>query len=278
MKFDRKKKLIVTALCMMAPIWGISQVSAAETNQAQDISSREVKVEESRTAVIPYPEGLDTTSSGPSSVPKEINHADSIYFKDNDYFNMGNSKNRIMLTYYPTYQQTTEYTCGPAAALTVLYYYGNHDYNEMSLAKIMKTNDKTGTSLLNMVNFFKGIGWNVRTGSGSALFATYDDFKKFTQNSLREGTPIMVENVEWGGHWRVIIGYDTMGTESPLDDTLILVDPYDTCDHKQDGYVVENGEKFYSMWFDHSMLPQKERNQPWLIAQPERAAYKESAT
>ena len=141
MKFDRKKKLIVTALCMMAPIWGISHVSAAETNQAH-ASSREVKVEESRTAVIPYPEGLDTTSSGASSVPKEINHADSIYFKDNDYFNMGNSKNRIMLTYYPTYQQTTEYTCGPAAALTVLYYYGNHAYDEMRLAKIMKTNDK----------------------------------------------------------------------------------------------------------------------------------------
>ena len=144
---------------------------------------------------------------------------------------MGNTQNRIMLTYYPTYQQTTEYTCGPAAALTVLYYYGNHAYDEMSLAKIMKTNDKTGTSLFSMVNFFKGIGWNVRTGFGSAPFATYDDFKKFTQDTLKEGTPIMVENVE----------------------------------------------KFYSMWFDHSMLPQKERNQPWLIAQPERATYKESA-
>lgn len=36
-----------------------------------------------------------------------------------------------------------------------------------------------------------------------------------------------------------------MGTSSSLDDTLIFAD-YDTCDHKQDGYMVQNGEKFYS--------------------------------
>ena len=113
-----------------------------------------------------------------------------------------------------------------------------------------------------------GIMSIVRTGLGSAPFDTYDAFREFVQDSLREGSPIIVENVDWGGHWRVIIGYDTMGTESSLDDVLILMDPYDTCDHKQDGYVVENGEKFYSMWFDHSMLPKKQRNQPWLIAQP----------
>lgn len=88
------------------------------------------------------------------------------------------------------------------------------------------------------------------------------------RESLRRGIPIMVENVAWGGHWRVIIGYDTMGTETTLDDVLIMADPYDTCDHKQDGYVVNNGEKFYSMWFDHSMLPEDQREQPWIAAHP----------
>ena len=78
----------------------------------------------------------------------------------------------------------------------------------------------------------------------------------------------MVENIEWGGHWRVIIGYDSMGTDSPLDDTLIMADSYDTADHKQDGYSAVNGIKFFSMWFDHSMLPKKQRVQPWLTAHP----------
>lgn len=235
---------------------------------AREISRRGVTFEEYMTAVVPYPEGMDTSSSGASSAPGEINHPDSIYFRENDYFAMTNTKNRTMITHYPVYQQTTECTCGPAAALTVLSYYGNHDYDEASLARAMKTKKLIGTDLLNMVNFFKGIGWNVKTGLDSAPFDTYEDFREFAQDSLKEGKPIIVENVDWGGHWRVIIGYDTMGTESPLDDVLILMNPYDTCDHQQDGYVVENGGKFYSMWFDHSMLPKKQRHQPWLIAQP----------
>ena len=81
---------------------------------------------------------------------------------------------------------------------------------------------------------------------------------------------IMVENVEWGGHWRVIIGYDTIGTESSLDDTLIMMDPYDVSDHSQDGYVVNNAQRFFAMWFDHSMLPKDQRKQPWIIAYPKR--------
>ena len=237
---------------------------------AKDITRRGVTFEEYMTEVIPYPEGLDTASSGASSAPKEINHAPSCYFSENDYFTMESTKTRTMLTHYPTYQQTTEYTCGPAAALTVLAYYGNRDYNEMGLAKAMKTDNTVGTDLLNMVKFFKGIGWQVGTGFGSMPFDTYDAFREFAQDSLKKGNPILVENVDWGGHWRVMIGYDTLGTESPSDDILILMDPYDTCDHKQDGYVVENGEKFYSMWFDHSLLPQNQRNQPWLIARPGR--------
>jgi hypothetical protein len=36
---------------------------------------------------------------------------------------------------------------------------------------------------------------------------------------------------DWGGHWQVIIGYDTMGTEVEQDDVLIVADPYDTTDH-----------------------------------------------
>lgn len=68
----------------------------------------------------------------------------------------------------------------------------------------------------------------------------------------------------------MIIGYDDLGTGSTLDDVLIMVDPYDTCDHKQDGYTVNNGEKFYSMWFDHSMLPKEQAEQPFIIAFPSR--------
>ena len=76
----------------------------------------------------------------------------------------------------------------------------------------------------------------------------------------------MVENVFMGGHWRVIIGYDTMGTQTIADDVLIFADTYDTADHNQDGYSIENGENFFWTWFDHQILPENERKQPFVVA------------
>ena len=210
-----------------------------------------------------------TPTEGAASVIGTVDVKDSPYFKQPDFYKMKSDKNRTILTRYQTYQQTTEYTCGPAAALTVLYWYGNKDYDEMTLAKEMKTQGyPIGTNPADMVDFFRRIGWKTESSLTSPPMENYSDFQKFVVKNLKSRIPVMVENVEWGGHWRVIIGYDTMGTETSLDDTLILVDPYDTCDHKQDGYVVQNGEKFFAMWFDHFMLPDDQRNQPWIVAHP----------
>lgn len=219
--------------------------------------------------VVPYPDGLDIMSEGASSAPKEINHKASPYFLHNDFYEMTATKSRVLLTHYPVYQQTREYTCGPAAALTVLYYFGRTDYDEMGLAKEMKTQGyPIGTNPADMVSFFERIGWKTTSSLTSSPFESYDDFRNFVLDKLRRGIPVMVENVEWGGHWRVIIGYDDMGTVSDLDDTLIMMDPYDVSDHWQDGYAVNNGWRFFSMWFDHSMLPENQRNQPWIVSYP----------
>ena len=220
--------------------------------------------------IIPYPEGTDTKSEGASSAPANINHDFSIYFDTlTDYFTLKSNNNRVILSNYPTYQQTRENTCGPAAALTVLWYYGNHDYDEKSLAKGMRTKPyPIGTNTRDMAYYLKSIGFHVESSLDSKPIADYKGFQDFVLGNLKKGRPIMVENVEWGGHWRVIIGYDTMGTKSPLDDTLVMMDSYDTGDHRQDGYTVANGERFFSMWFDHSMLPEDQRTQPWIVAYP----------
>ena len=220
--------------------------------------------------VIPYPEGTDTQSEGASSAPKDINHKPSAYFNTStDFFTLKSKGTLTILNHYPTYQQTKENTCGPAAALTVLYYFGVHDYDEASLSREMKTQPyPIGTNPKDMLAFFVRLGWKTDSNLTHSRFDEYDNFKEFVLKNLREGTPIMVENVYWGGHWRVIIGYDDIGTESTLDDVLILADPYDTCDHNQDGYGVENGEMFYATWFDHSMLPEDQRDQPFIIARP----------
>ncbi|MBQ7221537.1 MAG: C39 family peptidase [Synergistaceae bacterium] len=220
--------------------------------------------------VIPYPESLDVKSEGASSAPAEINHKGSVYFDTaTDYYETASTDSRIILRNYPTYQQTRENTCGPASALTVLWYYGVKDYDEMALAREMKTKPEVGTAPKDMLAFFERLGWKTQSSiHRSKRFEDYGSFMKFVQDNLKAGVPILVENVEFGGHWRVIIGYDTMNTESEADDVLIMVDPYDTSDHQQDGYTVNNGERFYYMWFDHYMLPEDQRDQPFIVAHP----------
>ena len=222
--------------------------------------------------VIPYSDGIDTQTEGASSAPKSINHLPSKYFDtDNDFFTMKSNDTRIILTNYPTYQQTKENTCGPAAGLTVLYYFGVKDYDEAKLTDEMKTKPyPIGTNPKDMLAFFERLGWETESSLTHPKFNDEDEFIEFVQTKLREGTPIMVENIDWGGHWRVIIGYDSIGTDTILDDVLILTDSYDTCDHKQDGYVVNNAVKFFSMWFDHSMFPDDMKEQPFITARPKK--------
>ena len=66
----------------------------------------------------------------------------------------------------------------------------------------------------------------------------------FIRERIEAGTPILVGWNDWGGHWQVIIGYDTMGTEYEGDDVIIVADPFDTTDHNQDGYGVYGAERF----------------------------------
>lgn len=228
---------------------------------------------DSASSVIPYPASYVITKEGASAYQGVGNVENSPYYKVQDYYNMKSSDTLTILPKYKTYQQTTEITCGPAAALTVLYYSGNTNWDEYKIANIMRTQPGTGTDTSGMVTFFKTIGWDVKSSLTTAkqdgtTFANTKDFKEFVTSNLKNNTPIMVENIDWGGHWRVIIGYDNMGTETIADDVLILADPYDTADHYQDGYAVSPVEKFYYMWFDAHMLPKDQKTQQWLTVRP----------
>lgn len=215
---------------------------------------------------VPYPEGK--LEGAAAVMPETINHADSPYFAMPDIFEMKSTNTRTVLSHFPTYEQTTEYTCGPAAALTVLYYYGDMAHTEKELAEAMKTRPYPyGTNPRDMAAGLRSLGYTVRTSVEEKPFATYEAFRDFLVSELKNGHPVLVENVEWGGHWRVVIGYDDMGTSEVLDDTLIFADPYDTSDHQMDGYTIGNGERFYEMWFDYALFSEEQRNQPWVIVE-----------
>lgn len=227
-------------------------------------------VEESH--AIPYPAGYIVNNEGASSYNGIGNVKQSPYYSCLDYYNLTSTNTLTLLPKYKTYQQTTEITCGPAAALTVLVHFNNTSWDELRIAKIMGTKPELGTDIKGMVRFFKQIDWDVKSSlitanNDGTTFATVKEFKEFVLSNLKNNTPILIHNIDWGGHWRVIIGYDTMGTETTVDDVLILADSYDTADHFQDGYVVNPVEKFYYMWFDH-MLPKGQLQQQWIVAKP----------
>ena len=205
---------------------------------------------------------------GAAAAPADINHSDSIYFMRTNFYELTSADGLIILTHYPTALQASDFSCGPAAALTVLRWFGNNNFDEATLVREMKTQPLVGTSLSNMVKFFRDLGWEVHSRLDTPPIKAIDEFQKFVVDNLSAGTPIMVENVEYGGHWRVIVGYDTLGTENLFDDMLIFADPFDTSDHNSDGFAFGNADRFFSMWFDHSMLPENEREQPWLTARP----------
>lgn len=217
------------------------------------------------------PVGETTGSTGGGAAKYEgkqdIKH--SPYFAAPDIYNLQPNENLLILPKFKTRQQITGYTCAPAAAAMVVeHFLGNSLHSEMEMAKIMHTNNINGTTIQGIAKYFKELNWEVKSSATEDAPNKFTFFSKWVQSYLRDNTPIIVENVEWGGHYRVIIGYDTMGTQYSGDDVLIMADPFDLADHVQDGYNIENAQKFYYMWFDHQLYSKSEQNKIWLTAKP----------
>jgi hypothetical protein len=154
------------------------------------------------------------------------------------------------------YQQTTEYTAGPAALLTIARYYGlpgiaEDAATELRIAAEAGTRDlsaaKPGTRPEEMAAWLEKHGFTAELtfedrGDGSALAAL--------RANLRRGVPTLVEWIDVGGAWAIAAGYDDRGNTDPWDDVLILADPYDRYDDHRDGYTIVNANRFYWMWFD----------------------------
>ena len=216
---------------------------------------------------------MKKSSGGAAALKKQADVKDSPYFKSPDIYNMKSGGSLLVLEKYKTHQQHTEYTCGPAAALTVVeYFLGKSLDTEMEIAKVMETHPAgikdPGTNTRGMTRYFEQKGWTVKNSLKNGSPETYEKFLDFVDDNLKRGIPIMVENVDWGGHWRVIVGHDSMGDKYGENDVLILADPYDTSDHHQDGYNIISAERFYYMWFDAQLFREKEKNRPWLTAVP----------
>jgi hypothetical protein len=156
------------------------------------------------------------------------------------------------------YQQTTGYTCGPSSAISLLRYQNlitpseaNHTL-EMRIARDMGTNSQNGTSSAQLAAFLTSLD----TQNGTRVFdvaSGYNATLDLLRDQLSKKVPVLIDWIDWGGHWVMAIGYLT----SPLGpefDSVYFADPAmhyrmpaasNPC-----GITGMNAQRFQSMWFD----------------------------
>ena len=226
----------------------------------------------SQEQTIPYPEkyGNCPALDGASSFGGAADHLQSRYYVANDYFQMKSDATLHILHQFQTYQQTTEYTCGAASALMVLNWFGQKQYHEKAVAGLLETHCTKGSSVENIADLFDLLGWNVESHAGiDKRFQTLEDAEQAIIDYIDRGIPVMVDWVDWAGHWQVLIGIDTCGTDTPYDDVLIFADPYDVTDHRQDGYYTYPLGRFFGMWREGPCAEKSEPyQQPFVAAWP----------
>ena len=143
-------------------------------------------------------------------------------------------------------------------------------YHERLVGQLIESCEGRGSTVENIADFFDLIGWNVEYHAGTDLkFDTIEGFEQSVIDFIDRGIPILVDWVDWAGHWQVIIGIDTCGSDTPYDDVLIFADPYDITDHYQDGYYIFPFSRFYGMWREGPCADKDDPyKQPFVIAYP----------
>lgn len=220
-------------------------------------------------------ENLDP-NGGPDEFKNGGDHPDSKYYPYYDYYNMSSTEDLTIIPKFKTFQQTTEFSCGAASAFMVANHFGVSDVSEKQFMEYGNIIDE-GIGTDGVQAMFEKINFDVErnpdnqeTFSWKTSDSATTDFMKWVQKNLKENTPIIVGSLEWSGHFQIIIGYDTMGTDTFADDVIIMADPYDIGDHYQDGYYVIPAIRFYYTWLEG--MPAKDQKtsppQPWVLAKP----------
>jgi len=181
-----------------------------------------------------------------------------------DTLKSGNHLTVISLKSYR--QQVTNYSCGAVAAMTVMSYYGrpanNTDDEEILIAHEMypSVSDMTGINPGQLASWFNRNGWNATWKTGGS--------RQMLLDNLKAGVPTIVEWMDWGGHWVVVVGYDNRGTEILWDDVILFADSVDSHDDRVDGITYANYGQFDAMWFDAHYFPANMSSRAYVIAVP----------
>jgi len=188
------------------------------------------------------------------------------YYTGIDFDTLSSNDHLTIIPLKSIRQQATNYSCGAVAAMTVMSYYqkpvNNTDADEILIAHEMNpgVSEKTGINPEQLASWFNRHGWNAswKTGGSRDLLLA----------NLKAGIPTIVEWMDWGGHWVVVVGYDTRGTETVWDDVILFADSVDCHDDRVDGITYANYGEFDAMWFDAHYFPENMQDRAYVVAVP----------
>jgi hypothetical protein len=172
------------------------------------------------------------------------------------------------------YQQTADHTCGPAAVMSLLRWYGlltDAEMNaatELRIAAEMGTRDmkssQPGTTTQEIVHWLHKNGFRATSGEDGSL--------ELLRSYLGKNIPVLVEWIDWGGHWVVATGYHA-AYDSPekRPDTIFFADPaaHWSNPNNPEGISSFNAWRFRDMWFDAQYLnPGRLTRNVYIVAVP----------
>jgi hypothetical protein len=177
------------------------------------------------------------------------------------------------------YQQTSNYTCAAAVVMSVLNFYGklsDEELNrktEMKIAKEIGTSKEHGSNPQQIVKWFENNGFKAKYGTDGTL--------KMIKENIRKGIPVIVEWIDWGGHWAAVCGYHKrINEEKKRVDTIFLADPsvYWYAPDNPLGIASVSALRFKFMWFDVKHFnPGKLIENIYIVATPKKVNNKFSA-
>ncbi len=194
----------------------------------------------------------------------EFDVTNSQYFLENDFYNMNSTDEDYPLTLLPkfkSYQQTMQDSSAFACLVMVFNDLGldiTDEYSELSLLNKYQTHFNTtvynnGLSVddYNLSAFINSLnlGFTAEARKIDNFTGAGDYIKNEVIKNLKEGNYILVRYMSASNfQWKVIIGWEQMGTDYLHDDVIIFADPFDSTDHHQTGYSHVRAEMFSKWW------------------------------
>jgi predicted double-glycine peptidase len=134
--------------------------------------------------------------------------------------------------YAPLVFQSTDYTCGPAALLSLLRFWRIEKYQEMDLPKILGTTVKDGTLPNDFTKGLKALGLH----GGFKTGLTLQDL----QNYFAQGKGVIPLIDDEGDHWVLVVDFQK--------DQIVTMNPWPTiCDYSS--YSKQSFEKNWQSKF-----------------------------